>query len=75
MNWLKNTKTFTMVMLLCSTLLAAGLTSCKKSEATGEEATSEHPAMDSTEHAEHPQSDSEHPQGESEHPNNDTTGN
>lgn len=68
MNWLKNIKTFTMVMFVCSMLLAAGLTSCKKSEATGDEATTEHPAADSTEHA-------EHPQGGSEHPNNDSTGN
>lgn len=74
---LKQVKFFTVLMFVCSLFFAASLTSCKKSQATGEEAATEaateHPAADSTEHAEHPKGGSEHPKGESEHPNNDST--
>jgi CHASE3 domain sensor protein len=61
MNWLKKIKLFTVLMFICSILVSASLTSCKKgdanSDATEHPEGEEHPASDSTEHpeGEHPE--------------------
>lgn len=57
-------------MFICSLLVSVSLTSCKKGDAAGEEAATEHPSGDSTEKSEHPKGESEHPKGDAEHPNN-----
>ena len=65
MNLLKRIKSFAVLMFICTLLVSAALTSCKKGDTAGDEDTTEHPAADTTEKA-------DHPKGEAEHPTNDS---
>ena len=63
MNLLKRIKFFAFLMFICTVLVSATLTSCKKGDSAGDEDTTEHPAGDTTEKADHPQG--EHPANDS----------
>lgn len=65
MNLLKRIKSVVVLMFVCTLLVSATLTSCKKGDATADEETTEHPAGDSTDKADHPKGEAEHPKNES----------
>lgn len=65
MNLLKKIKSFALLMFVCTLLVSATLTSCKKGDTEAEGEATEHPAGDSTEKADHPKAEAEHPTNDS----------